>query len=139
MNKKQIATNNAPAAIGPYSQAILSGDTLYASGQIPIDPKTGEVVDGGITEQAHRVFQNIGAILKECKMDYSNVVKTTVFLTDLGDFSTVNKIYGEYFGTPYPARSCVQVAALPKGVKIETEIIAVAVGHLTNIRSRVKL
>lgn len=124
MAKKQVATANAPAAIGPYSQAIISGKTLYASGQIPIDPATGNIVEGGIVEQAHRVFKNVGAVLKECGLDYSAVVKTTVFLTDLKDFGTVNEIYGQYFTAPYPARSCVQVSALPKGVKIECEIVA---------------
>lgn len=122
--KKQINTNQAPTAIGPYSQAIIAGDTLYASGQIALDPQTGEVVSDDVTVQSERVFKNIGAILESAGLDYSDVVKTTVFLTDLGDFGTVNKIYGEYFRPPYPARSCVQVAALPKGVKIEAEIVA---------------
>lgn len=124
MEKKIISTTAAPAAIGPYSQAVMVGGTLYASGQIPIDPSTGEVDGKDIETQAHRVFRNIGAVLEAAGKSYADVVKTTVFLTDLGDFATVNKIYGEYFKAPYPARSCVQVAALPKGVLIETEIIA---------------
>ena len=124
--KKQVNTKNAPAAIGPYSQAILAGDMLFASGQIPIDPATGNIVGDDIAAQAHQVLKNIGAVLAECKLDYSDVLKTTVFLTDLGDFGTVNGIYGEYFKAPFPARSCVQVGALPKGSKIEIEFIAKA-------------
>ena len=122
--KKQIHTVGAPEAIGPYSQAIVCGDTLFASGQIPIDPASGKIESDDITEQAHRVMKNIGAILAAANLDYGDVVKTTVFLTDLNDFGTVNAVYGEYFGAPYPARSCVQVAALPRGAKIEAEIVA---------------
>lgn len=122
--KKQIHTVGAPEAIGPYSQAIVCGDTLYASGQIPIDPASGKIESDDITEQAHRVMKNIGAILAAADLDYGDVVKTTVFLTDLNDFGTVNAVYGEYFRAPYPARSCVQVAALPRGAKIEAEIVA---------------
>ncbi len=122
--KKQISTISAPAAIGPYSQAILSNGYLFASGQIPIDPQTGNIESSDITEQTHRVMKNIKAVLENCGCGFDAVVKTTVFLTDLNDFATVNKIYGEYFAEPYPARSCVQVAALPKGAKIEAEIIA---------------
>ncbi len=124
MEKKIISTTAAPSAIGPYSQAVVVNGTLYASGQIPIDPATGNVDGSDIKAQAHRVFKNIGAVLKAAGKDYKDVVKTTVFLTDLADFNIVNEIYGEYFKAPYPARSCVQVAALPKGVRIETEIIA---------------
>lgn len=121
---RRISTKNAPAAIGPYSQAVLAGKTLYASGQIPINPETGNIESDDIKEQAHRVFKNIGAILAACDASYSDVVKTSVFLTDLNDFAVVNDIYAEYFKEPYPARSCVQVAALPKGAKIEAEVIA---------------
>ena len=124
MKKTEISTEKAPAAIGPYSQAIAVGDMLYSSGQIPLDPATGEIVSGGITEQAHRALKNIGEVLKASGLDYSDVVKTTVFVTDLGDFAAVNAVYGEYFERPYPARSCVQVAALPKNAKIEIEVIA---------------
>lgn len=124
MAKKQVSTVEAPAAIGPYSQAIVCGNMLYASGQIPINPRTGKIESDDISEQAHRVFKNIGAVLAAKGLDFSSVVKTTVFLTDLGDFNTVNEIYGGYFTEPYPARSCVQVAKLPKNVKIEVEIIA---------------
>ncbi len=122
MNK--IDTSNAPKAIGPYSQAISSNGFLFVSGQIPIDPKTNQVVEGGIIEQANQSFKNIGEILKAAGLDYSNVIKTTVFVKDLNDFSTVNEIYSKYF-ISNPARSCVEVSKLPKGVLIETEAIAV--------------
>lgn len=124
--KKQIDTKNAPSAIGPYSQAILTDGLLFASGKIPVDPATGNIESDDIAAQAHRVFENIGAVLGECGLTYSDVLKTTVFLTDLADFAVVNGIYGEYFDKPYPARSCVQVSALPKGAKIEAEFIAKA-------------
>ncbi|MBQ6783092.1 MAG: RidA family protein [Acholeplasmatales bacterium] len=122
MNK--IDTSNAPKAIGPYSQAISSNGFLFVSGQIPIDPKTNQIVKGGIVEQANQSFKNIGEILKAAGLDYSNVIKTTVFVKDLNDFSTVNEIYSKYF-ISNPARSCVEVSKLPKGVLIETEAIAV--------------
>ncbi|MBR6287716.1 MAG: RidA family protein [Acholeplasmatales bacterium] len=122
MNK--IDTSNAPKAIGPYSQAISSNGFLFVSGQIPIDPKTNQVVEGGIIEQANQSFKNIGEILKAAGLDYSNVIKTTVFVKDLKDFATVNEIYSKYF-ISNPARSCVEVSKLPKGVLIETEAIAV--------------
>lgn len=122
MNK--IDTSNAPKAIGPYSQAISSNGFLFVSGQIPIDPKTNQVVEGGIIEQANQSFKNIGEILKAAGFDYSNVIKTTVFVKDLNDFATVNEIYSKYF-ISNPARSCVEVSKLPKGVLIETEAIAV--------------
>ena len=122
--KKEICTKNAPDAIGPYSQAVRAGDFLYVSGQVPIDPKTGAVVEGGIQAQAHQVFKNLEAVLSSAGCTFENVVKTTVFLTDLSDFAVVNEIYAQYFPAPCPARSCVQVAALPKGSKIEVELIA---------------
>ena len=122
MNK--IDTSNAPKAIGPYSQAISSNGFLFVSGQIPIDPKTNQIVKGGIVEQANQSFKNIGEILKAAGLDYSNVIKTTVFVKDLNDFSTVNEIYSKYF-ISNPARSCVEVSKLPKGVLIEIEAIAV--------------
>ena len=122
MNKSD--TSNAPKAIGPYSQAISSNGFLFVSGQIPIDPKTNQIVVGGIIEQANQSFKNIGEILKAAGLDYSNVIKTTVFVKDLNDFSTVNEIYSKYF-ISNPARSCVEVSKLPKGVLIETEAIAV--------------
>lgn len=101
--KKEICTKNAPDAIGPYSQAVRAGDFLYVSGQVPIDPKTGAVVEGGIQAQAHQVFKNLKAILEEAGMSFDNVVKTTVLLADMGDFATVNEIYAQYFNGRYSA------------------------------------
>ena len=121
---KVIATKNAPAAVGPYSQAIDCGDTVYCSGQIPLDPQTGAVVEGGREAQAHQMFRNVKAVLAEAELSLQNVVKTTVFMTDLGQFGALNAIYAEYFAEPYPARSCVEVSALPKGVLVECEVIA---------------
>lgn len=119
-----ICTKNAPAAVGPYSQAIDCGDFVFLSGQIPLVPETGLVADGGLEAQAHRMFANIQAVLAEAGMSLSNVVKTTVFMTDLSQFAAFNAIYAEYFKAPYPARSCVEVSALPKGVLVECELIA---------------
>ena len=119
-----ICTKNAPAAVGPYSQAIVCGDLVFLSGQIPLVPETGLVADGGLEAQAHRMFANIQAVLAEAGMSLSNVVKTTVFMTDLSQFAAFNAIYAEYFKAPYPARSCVEVSALPKGVLVECELIA---------------
>ena len=121
---KQISTTNAPAAIGPYSQAIVTNGLVFCSGQIPIDPATNSVVEGGIEAQAHQVFKNISAVLQACGTSMSKVVKTTVFMADMADFATVNGIYSQYFTEPYPARSAVAVKALPKGVLVETEVIA---------------
>jgi len=122
--KKVIETDLAPKAIGPYSQGIMVGDLLFASGQIPINPQTGELVESKIETQTTQVMENIKNILKAADMDYTNVVKTTIFLTDLKNFTTVNDIYGEYFTQEPPARSCVEVSRLPKDVLIEVEIIA---------------
>ncbi len=119
-----ICTKNAPAAVGPYSQAIDCGDLVFLSGQIPLVPETGLVADGGLEAQAHQMFANIKAVLAEAGMSLSNVVKTTVFMTDLSQFAAFNAIYAEYFKAPYPARSCVEVSALPKGVLVECELIA---------------
>ena len=119
-----ICTRNAPAAVGPYSQAIDCGDLVFLSGQIPLVPETGLVADGGLEAQAHQMFANIQAVLAEAGMSLSNVVKTTVFMTDLSQFAAFNAIYAEYFKAPYPARSCVEVSALPKGVLVECELIA---------------
>lgn len=121
----KINTNNAPKAIGPYSQAIQAGDLLFASGQIPINPATNEVVDGGIEEQTKQVLKNIDAILNSEGLQHSNVVKTTVFLKDMNDFSLFNSVYADYFTEPYPARSCVEAAKLPKNVLVEIEFIAI--------------
>jgi 2-iminobutanoate/2-iminopropanoate deaminase len=122
--KKIISTSEAPAAIGPYSQAIRAGSTIYCSGQIPLDPKTGQMISGGIDAQTRRVLDNITALLKAEGLGFGNIVKTTIFLTNLGDFQTVNEVYGSYFKSQPPARSTVQVSALPKGANIEIEVIA---------------
>jgi 2-iminobutanoate/2-iminopropanoate deaminase len=124
--KKIISTSEAPGAIGPYSQAARSGRLLFCSGQIPLDPKTGELVQGDIAAQTRRVLDNIAAILRAEGLTFDHVVKTTIFLTNLGDFQTVNEIYGSYFKQDPPARSTVQVSALPKGANVEIEVIAAA-------------
>jgi 2-iminobutanoate/2-iminopropanoate deaminase len=124
--KKIISTSEAPGAIGPYSQAVRSGNFVFCSGQIALDPKSGEIVAGDITVQTRRVLDNIAAILRAEGLTFDHVVKTTIFLTNLGDFQTVNEIYGSYFKGDPPARSTVQVAALPKNVDVEIEVIAVA-------------
>lgn len=123
--KKIISTSKAPAAIGPYSQAIEVNGTVYASGQIPIDPATGEFVAGGITEQTEQVFKNIKAILTEVGLTTDNIVKTTVLLADIADFGAMNEVYASQFGETYPARSAFAVKDLPKGALVEIEIIAV--------------
>ena len=123
--KKEISTRMAPEAIGPYSQAVKAGDFLYISGQLPIDPNVGTIVEGGIESQVNQVLQNLNAILKEADMSFENVIKTTVLLTDLGDFATVNQIYAQYFnGEVLPARAAFQVAALPKAAMVEIELVA---------------
>ncbi|SMD12684.1 RidA family protein [Sporomusa malonica] len=122
--KSVVNTDQAPAAIGPYSQAIKAGSFLFISGQIPVDPVTGIVVSGGVAAQTKQVLDNITAILKCENLNLGNVVKTTVFLTDMNDFQTVNQVYGEYFSQDAPARGCVQVARLPKDVSVEIEAIA---------------
>ncbi|WP_353949289.1 RidA family protein [Sporolactobacillus sp. Y61] len=123
--KTRIATNQAPQAVGPYSQAVSAGDFVFVSGQIPLDPESGKLVEGGLERQAGRIFQNIGAILKEAGLDFSHVVSATVFLTNINDFNAVNDVYGKYFeGGVLPARSAVQVAALPKGAKLEISCTA---------------
>mgnify|MGYP002833812552 CR=1 FL=1 len=119
-----IQTTDAPAAIGPYSQAVRAGSLLFVSGQIPLDPETGEVIDGDIAAQTRRVMESLGAILRAADADFSQVVRTTIFLTDLGNFGQVNEVYGSYFGDPPPTRATVQVAALPKGVGVEIDAIA---------------
>jgi 2-iminobutanoate/2-iminopropanoate deaminase len=124
--KKVISTGEAPGAIGPYSQAVRSGSFLFCSGQIPLDPKSGQIVPGDIAAQTRRVLDNIGALLKAEDLTFDHVVKTTIFLTNLGDFQTVNDVYGSYFKQDPPARSTIQVAALPKGANVEIEVIAIA-------------
>lgn len=120
-----IATNEAPKAIGPYSQAIRSGNTLYTSGQIALDPATGNLVDGDFAAQAHRVFENLKAVLAAAGTGFNNVVKATVYLTDLANFATLNEIYASYFGDTKPARTTVGVAQLPKGGLVEIDLIAI--------------
>jgi len=122
--KEIISTSNAPAAIGPYSQAIKAGNLLFISGQVPLDPATGEVVEGDITVQTRRVLDNVKAILAQAGADFSNVVKTTVFLKDMNDFVPMNRVYAEYYPENCPARSAVQVGRLPKDVSVEIETIA---------------
>lgn len=122
---KVITAPNAPAALGPYSHAILAGDTLYSSGQVPLVPETGKLAGESIEEQAVQVLKNLEAVLAAADMSFANVVKTTVFLTDLADFAPMNAIYAEKFPTNPPARSCVQVAKLPAGAKMEMEVVAV--------------
>ena len=121
---KTISTEKAPAAIGPYSQAIQVGNLVYTSGQIPIDPATGMIVKGGIKEQTLQSLTNVKAILEEVGLTMSNVLKTTVFMADMGDFADMNSVYAEFFTEPYPARSAVAVKTLPKGALVEIEVIA---------------
>ncbi len=120
---KKVYTKNAPEAIGPYSQAIICGNMLFTSGQIPINPATGEVEAEGITDQATQVMKNLSAVLSEAGTSFDNVVKTTCFLSDMADFAAFNAVYAEYF-TSKPARSCVAVKTLPKNVLVEVEVIA---------------
>lgn len=124
--KKIISTSEAPGAIGPYSQAVRSGRFVFCSGQIPLDPKSGQIITGDIASQTRRVLDNIAAVLKAEGLTFDNVVKTTIFLTNLSDFQTVNDIYGSYFKQDPPARSTVQVSALPRGANVEIEVIATA-------------
>ena len=124
MLKKIHVTTNAPAPIGPYSQAVESGGFLFCSGQIPLDPVSGQTLTGSVGEQTELVMKNISAVLKEAGLDFPNIVKTTIFLTDMGDFPAVNEVYGKYFKSEPPARSTVAVAGLPRGVKVEIEVTA---------------
>lgn len=123
--RRIIQTDNAPAAIGPYSQAVVAGNTVYISGQIALDPATGEVVDGDFSVQARQVFANLKAVADAAGGGLASAVKLTIYLTDLSEFATVNAIMSEYFDAPYPARAAVQVAALPKGVVVEADAILV--------------
>jgi len=122
--KTVISTTNAPAAIGPYSQAIRVGNFIFTSGQIPIDPATGNFVEGGIKEQTRQSLLNVKAILNEAGTTMDHVIKTTVFMADMNDFAEMNSVYSEFFNTPYPARSAVAVKTLPKGALVEIEVIA---------------
>ena len=121
---KVISTTKAPAAIGPYSQAIQVGNLVYTSGQIPIDPATGAFVEGGIKEQTRQSLLNVQAILAEVGLTMNNVIKTTVFMADMNDFADMNAVYAEFFTEPYPARSAVAVKTLPKGALVEIEVVA---------------
>jgi 2-iminobutanoate/2-iminopropanoate deaminase len=124
MEKKIVATPKAPAAIGPYSQAIRSGDFLYTSGQISLDPETMKMITGDIEIETEKVLKNIEAILKADGLDLNNIIKTTVYLTDLSEFTRMNQVYEKFFSDTKPARACVQVTALPKGAKVEIDAIA---------------
>ena len=124
MKKKPVNTTEAPAAIGPYSQAIRIGDFLYTSGQISLDPKTMEMITGNIELETKKVLQNIEAILSAEGLNFGHVIKTTVYLTDLSEFTRMNQVYEKFFSNTKPARACVQVAALPKGAKVEIDAIA---------------
>lgn len=123
MTMKEVKTNNAPAAIGPYSQAIISGNTVFASGQIPVNPSNGEIPDG-VEAQANQAFTNVKNLLEAAGTSIDKVIKTTVFIQNMDDFGKINEIYASYFTEPFPARSCVEVAKLPKGVLLEVEAIA---------------
>ena len=125
MKHQVIHTDNAPAAIGPYSQAIKAGNMLFVSGQVPFVPETMEIVEGDVQAQTRQSLTNVQAILKEAGADFSDVVKTTVFIKDMNEFAQINEVYGEFFGENKPARACVEVARLPKDVKVEIELIAV--------------
>lgn len=124
--KKIVSTTEAPAAVGPYSQAVRIGPMLFTAGQIPLDPKSGQLGSQDIGEQTKQVLENLTAVLRAEGMNFSNIVKTTVFMTNLGDFQTMNEIYASYFNEAPPARSTVQVSALPKGAQVEIEVVAVA-------------
>jgi 2-iminobutanoate/2-iminopropanoate deaminase len=126
MKIDSVATGDAPKAIGPYSQAIKANGFVYTSGQIPLDPATGDLVGGSFEDQVHRVFKNLAAILAASGSDFSRVVKATVYVTDLGNFQTLNSIYASYFGDHKPARTTVEVPALPKGATVEIDLIALA-------------
>jgi len=125
MSREAIHSDGAPDAIGPYSQAVRDGKLLFVSGQIPLDPSTGEPIDGDITAQTHRVMKNLEAILRAAGAGFDQVMRTTIYVTDLSHFATVNTAYGTYFTDPAPARATVQVAALPKDVQVEIDAIAV--------------
>ncbi|HMA80889.1 MAG TPA: RidA family protein [Candidatus Binatia bacterium] len=126
MDKKVVTTEKAPKAIGPYEQAIKVGEFIYASGQIPLDPKTGNVVEGGIAVQTRQVMENLKAVLEAAGSSFDRVVKTTVFLKNIGDFAAMNEVYAEYLGKAKPARSTVAVADLPRGALVEIDLIALA-------------
>lgn len=123
--KKTISTQNAPQAVGPYSQAVWANDLLFVSGQLPVDPQTGKFVSDDVKEQTKQVFENLGAILKEAGLGYENIVKATVYLADMNDFAAMNEVYASFFAGDFPARAAFQVVKLPLGAKVEIEAIAV--------------
>ncbi|HOC08118.1 MAG: RidA family protein [Clostridiales bacterium] len=124
MKKEIVSTKNAPGAVGPYSQAVKCGGMVYTAGQVALDPKTGQMVEGGIKEQTHQVFANLKAVLEAAGTSLENVVKATVFIVDMDKFGEVNEVYAEYFTGDFPARSCVEVGRLPKGALVEIEVVA---------------
>ena len=124
MKKKELLTTQAPAPIGPYSQAVEANGFLFCSGQIPLDPKTNQMISGGVKDQAVQVLKNIAALLEARKLGFDHVVKSTIFLTTMNDFAAVNEVYAEYFKAPFPARSTIAVAGLPKGALVEIEVVA---------------
>lgn len=122
--KHSFSSDNAPKAIGPYSQAVRVGDQLFLSGQVPLDPATGQMIEGDISAQTRRVMDNLGAVLKSAGLSFAHVARTTIFLADMNDFAKVNEVYGSYFTEPFPARATVQVARLPKDARVEIDAIA---------------
>ncbi len=124
MPTKHVSTNKAPKPVGPYSQGLISGGLLFCSGQIALDPETGALVEGGVDRQTERVLENLVAVLREAKMGFDNVVKTTVYLTDMADFSAMNEVYARYLGKRAPARATIQAGALPMGARVEIDVIA---------------
>jgi 2-iminobutanoate/2-iminopropanoate deaminase len=125
--KEAITAPGAPAAIGPYSHAVRGGGLLFLSGQIPLDPATGEIVAGGTAAQTEQAMKNIGAVLAEAGCTFDHVLRTTIYVVDLAEYAAVNEVYGRFFVTPYPARSTVQVTALPRGARVEIDVVAIAV------------
>jgi 2-iminobutanoate/2-iminopropanoate deaminase len=134
--KKVVSSSQAPAAIGPYSQAVRAGPWVFLSGQIPLDPVTGQLVTGAIEAQTERVLQNLSAVLAAAGCGFADVVRTTIYLVDLGHFAEVNQVYGRFFAEPYPARSTVQVAALPRGAQVEIDAVALKPGTIRSRRVR---
>ncbi len=122
--KQALSSDRAPKAIGPYSQAIRVGQLLFLSGQVPLDPSTGQMVDGDVTAQTRRVMDNLAAVLESAGLSFAHVARTTIYLADMNDFAKVNEVYGSYFSEPYPARATVQVARLPKDARVEIDAIA---------------
>ena len=125
MSRTAVETDQAPAAIGPYSQAIVTGDLVFTAGQIALDPATGAIVDGGIVPETIQVLQNLAAVLEAAGSGLERVVKTTVYLADMGEFAAMNEVYGTFFGDPPPARAAIQAAGLPRGVRVEIDCVAV--------------